>query len=286
MPVKIHKALESQEELKNSKEKASISRQMKNRHGIEVGQQIRIQNLENNLTGAFTVWEIHDSPDKPIRMAQRARKKTFNTKSPFVGTLSTTVPDNELSYQQAWRHSRAVETTWHEPLHDHLIAVAPHGGDMEAYTDQIAIELFKNLPEGRCSMWAFHGFGDNAGDRFHIKSGRVHPNSYPGLAKVADADFRHAISFHVKKDAEVMEVGGLASRSAREDIADTLRDAVNDKWETVVDYEEGKYMAETEANVVNWLTEDRQSGIQIEFPIDATRNYRKRIARRLSDYYF
>lgn len=285
MALGIHKAKTSQESIINSKERASINKQVKERYGIDVGQQIRIQHLENNLVGAFTVWEIHDDPDKPIRMGQRAREKTFDTKSPFLGTLSPTVPDNELSFQQAWKRSSAVETTWHEPSQNHLMAVAPHGGDMEACTDQIAIELFKNMPDGQCSMWAFHGFGDDAGDRFHIKSGRIHPASYPGLAKVADGNFHHAISFHVKKDADVMEVGGLADRSTRKEVAQILENAVNNNWGTVLDYDKGKYMADTEVNFVNWLTEDQRSGIQVEFPINVTRNYRKRIARGLADYY-
>lgn len=285
MPVRIHKALTSQQEIIDSKEKASVSQQLKEQFGINIGEQIRIRNLENDTVGAFTVWDIHTDSDKPIRMGQRGRKKTFDTKSPFVGTVSTTVPNNELTYQQAWRRSQSLETTWHEPRQDHLLALAPHGGDMEACTDQIAIELHKNMPEGRCSMWAFHGFGDDASDRFHIKSSRLHPTSFPGLANVSTADFHHAISFHVKEDAEVMEVGGLADRSVREDIAAVLEDAVNQKWETVLDYETGDYMGEKEANIVNRLTEDGQSGVQIEFPINATRNYRKRIARNLAKFY-
>ena len=158
MAVKIHKALNSQEAILNSKEKLSVGERLSDRHGIDVGEQLRIQNLENDRVGAFTVWEIHDDPDVPIRMGQRGRTKTFDTTSPFVGTVSTTVPNTGLTYQQAWRRSRAVETSWHEPRQDHLIAIAPHGGDMEACTDQIAVELFQKSPAGRWSVWGLHGF--------------------------------------------------------------------------------------------------------------------------------
>lgn len=115
MAVKIHKALNTQEAILNNKEKLSVGERLSDRHGIDVGEQLRIQNLENNRVGAFTVREIHDDLDVPIRTGQRGRTKTFDTTSPFVGTVSTTVPNTGLTHQQAWRRSHAVETSWHEP---------------------------------------------------------------------------------------------------------------------------------------------------------------------------
>jgi phage replication-related protein YjqB (UPF0714/DUF867 family) len=134
-------------------------------------------------------------------------------------------------------------------------------------------------------MWAYHGFGDDAGNRFHIKSSRLQPTSYPGLDTVSTTDFQHAISFHVKKNAEAIEVGGLADRGFREAVAETIEEAVENSWETVLDYEDGTYMGQSEANVVNRLTADSRSGVQIELPIYAARNYRKRIARNLAEFY-
>lgn len=285
MPISVHKAISSQDSIINSKEKASISSTIQEQLGIDVGDQIRINNLDTGGVGAFTVWEIHDDGSKPVRLGQRGRMKTFDTKSPFTGTISGTVPENELTFQKAWQESRSIETTWHTPSQNHLLALAPHGGDMEACTDQIAVELFKNMPDNKCSMWAYQGFGDYAGDRFHIKSSRIRPRSYPGLAEVATTGFRHAIAFHVKNNAEAIEVGGLANKAFREDVARVLEDAVDQTWETVIDYEAGEYMGQSESNVVNRLTTDGQSGVQVELPIYAARNYRKRIARKLAEFY-
>lgn len=285
MPVSIHKALSSQDEIKDSKEKASVSSELKQKIGVNVGDQIRIEKLDTGIVGAFTVWEIHDDSSKPVRMGARGRKKTFNTSSTFNGTISGTVPENQLTFQEAWRKSRSIETTWHEPEQDQLIALAPHGADMEACTDQIAVELYKNMPANQCSIWAYHGFGDDAGDRFHIKSHRVQSQSYPGLAEVSNTNFQRAIAFHIKKDAEKIEVGGLTDRQLRKDIAATVEEAVNEKWETELEYDEGTYMGQKKANVVNRLTADGQSGVQIELPIYAARNYRKRIARNLAEWF-
>lgn len=285
MVVSIHKALDSQEEIKNSKEKASVSSAFKQDFGVDVGDQIRIQHLDNGLVGAFTVWDIHEDSAKPVRMGERGRRKTFDTKSTFEGSVSPTVPENELTFQEAWRDSRSVETTWHDPNQTYLVALAPHGADMEACTDQIAIELYKNMPTEQCSMWAYHGFGDDAGDRFHIKSSRLQPASYPGLAAVSTADFHHAISFHVKANAGAIEIGGLADRAFREEVAEIIEAAVENSWGTVLDYEDGTYMGQNEANIVNRLTADGHSGVQVELPIYAARNYRKRIARELAEFY-
>lgn len=116
------------------------------------------------------------------------------------------------------------------------------------------------MPANACSLWAVHSFGDDAFDRFHIKSSRLHPASYPGLAELTGAEFTYAISFHVKKHADRIEVGGLAEREFRDQVAAVIEDAVDTTWETTTDHEEGKFMATTEQNVVNWLTEDSASG--------------------------
>lgn len=195
------------------------------------------------------------------------------------------IPDPELSYQEAWRRGGAVETVWHEDGQDALCALAPHGGDIEACTDQIAVELYKNRSPETCSMWAFHGFGDDAFDTYHVTSTEITAEQFPKLSYVDDVGFEHCISFHVKSDAERIEVGGLADRAFRDDVADVIETAVRGNWDTVTDHEKGKYMATTSSNVVNRLTSDAESGVQIELPIYASRNYRKRIARELADFY-
>ena len=285
MEVVVEESTDERSKLPNSIEQASVKKSLIKKLGIQNGQQIFVYNPESRLSAAFTVFYSHQNREADVLLSENGLEPLAE-KNSFTGKLSTTVPRPSLTYQEAWKTNQAVETTWHKEGQDFLAAIAPHGGDMEACTDQIAVELYKNMSPKTASVWTVHSFGDDVFDLFHIKSNRLHPDSYPGLRQLTGIGFEHAISFHVKKDAEKIEVGGLAGDSFREQVASVVRDAVKQSWDTVTDYEDGEYMAESEDNVVNRLTVDSRSGVQIELPVYAARNYRKRIARHLAEFYY
>jgi phage replication-related protein YjqB (UPF0714/DUF867 family) len=199
--------------------------------------------------------------------------------------MSGTIPRQDLSFREAWRRDESVETLWHPADNDFLCALAPHGGDIEAGTDGAAIELFKHMPEGVCSVWAFHGFGDDAFEEYHITSTEISAEAFPKLGEIENVGFDHCVSFHVKGDADVIEVGGAAERGFRRRVADVIEDAVDDTWRAEHRYGEIKFQGEAEENVTNRLTHDSASGVQIELPINASRNYRRRIGRGLTEVY-
>lgn len=195
------------------------------------------------------------------------------------------LPQQDLTFQGAWRKDKSVETLWHPSENEFLCSIAPHGGDIEACTDDAAVELYKNMPDGSCSMWAFHGFGDEAFDKYHVTSSKISSDQFPELGRIEDVGFQYCVSFHVKRGAGVIEVGGGADEELRSKVASVLEDAVNNNWEAEYRYSEIKFKGNTEENVTNWLTSDSSSGVQIELPIYASRNFRKRIARGLADFY-
>lgn len=199
--------------------------------------------------------------------------------------MSGRIPRQDLSFREAWRHDESVETLWHPADTEFLCALAPHGGDIEAGTDEAAIELFKHMPDRMCSMWAFHGFGDDAFEEYHITSTKISSETFPKLGQIEDVGFEHCVSFHVKGDADVIEVGGAAERELRTQVADVIEDAVDGTWRAEHRYEKIKFQGKAAENVTNRLTHDSASGVQIELPINASRNYRRRIGRGLSDLY-
>jgi phage replication-related protein YjqB (UPF0714/DUF867 family) len=103
--------------------------------------------------------------------------------------MAEKIPSSDLTYQEAWRENKSVETVWHTEGQDFLCALAPHGGDIEACTDQIAVELYKNMPSDACSMWAFHGFGDDAFNEYHVTSTKVTESRFPKLSRVSSVGF-------------------------------------------------------------------------------------------------
>ena len=199
---------------------------------------------------------------------------------------------SDVSPHEAWRDDLAVETVWHERGRDFLCVIAPHGGDIEAETDTAAVELYKKMPPGSCSLWMVQGFdsapvGENeAFDRYHVTSTEIDANRFPALATIDDVGFRYCLSFHVSGSATDFEVGGLAPRELRERVGEILtRSCDTDRWESVVDHDTGEYMGRTERNVTNRLTRDGRSGIQVEMPGAAAKAYRKTIAENLAAYF-
>lgn len=205
------------------------------------------------------------------------------------------VPDpipSDVPYHEAWRDDLAVETVWHEAGQDFLGVLAPHGGDVEAETDTAAVELYKKMPTGSCSLWMVQGFdstpvGENeAFDRYHVTSTEIDADRFPALSEIDDVGFRFCLSFHVNGSATDFEVGGLAPRELREQVGEIVaRSCDPNRWGSIVDHEAGEYMGRTERNVTNRLTRDSRSGIQIEMPGTAAKTYRKTIAENLATYF-
>lgn len=109
------------------------------------------------------------------------------------------------------------------------------------------------------------------------------PSSYPGLARVSDRGFDCCISFHVWNGSEVL-IGGLADAALREQLGRRIAEAIDNKREIITDYTDMKYAGNTMQNVVNWQTDDGESGIQIELTPVLARQYRKRVARAVADW--
>ena len=145
--------------------------------------------------------------------------------------------------------------------HDGLAALAPHGGEIEAYTDVQAERLAERLG---ATAWVCRGTwsGWEAFDRWHITANAVHPASFPALGRIADRGFDRAVSFHAWLQSGV-GVGGAASLPVREAVRDAIADAVDGEYDVFL-VEDPKYRGDKPENVVNWLTHDGQSGIQLE----------------------
>ncbi len=174
-----------------------------------------------------------------------------------------------------------VETVWHE-AHDpaDVAFIAPHGGDGERNTDEAAVYAAKAYPNP-ASVWAVHNFGASATERWHITSTKISPASYPGLQRLRGAEFDRVVSFHLWNGDEII-VGGRANDTYRENLAERIAAGVNGVRDVVT--EDAKYMGDSEANVVNWLTHDSQRGIQIEAPAYVYQRYRKRLGEAVAEF--
>ena len=147
-----------------------------------------------------------------------------------------------------------------------LIAVAPHGGDMEPQTDAQA----RRVGERGAAVWTCRGWWPEgrAFDRWHVTSGDIHPGSFPALDGLLGAgsgkrgSFDAAVSFHGWRHDGV-GIGGGASRTVRQRVVKAV-ERVLPPDVTVERIDGGDYVGDDPENIVNWLTADGESGVQIE----------------------
>jgi hypothetical protein len=135
--VSIKKALSSQTDLVNHREHCSVDPQTLAVIGRAVGHQVRI-NRNSAQRGLYTISEAgQDSPPSIVRMGLTGRQR-LATSAEFDAVIDSQVPDPTLTEDDAEAASEFIERLEDNGRQDGLIAIAPHGGDIERHTDQQA----------------------------------------------------------------------------------------------------------------------------------------------------
>lgn len=147
-----------------------------------------------------------------------------------------------------------------------VIAIAPHGGDVEPQTDaQVG-----RLGERGATVWGCSGWwpSGRAFDRWHVTSADIHPGSFPRLdTLLGDGSgkrgaFEAAVSFHGWRH-DGAGIGGGAPRDVRQRVTEAI-EGILPPGTPVERIDEGDYVGDSPENIVNWLTADGASGVQIE----------------------
>lgn len=147
-----------------------------------------------------------------------------------------------------------------------LVAIAPHGGNVEPHTDAQA----RRLGDRGAAVWTCLGWwpGGSAFHRWHVTSSDINPSSFPalddllGVGSGKRGEFRAAVSFHGWRHDGV-GIGGGASTEVRQRVTDAI-ERVLPPDVPVRRIDEGDYVGDDPENIVNWLTADGSSGVQIE----------------------
>ena len=232
---------------------------------LDVGRQVRLR--RDDLCALYTV--VGTGGDVAVSPEGRAR---LGAEGPVaVEQRVITPPDDGLA-------GSLVESVSHGG--DHLVACAPHGGGMEEWTDEQAERLADRLG-GTAWVCRGHWPGWEAFDRWHVTSNDLHPASFPGLGSIADRGFDRAVSFHAWRQ-EGIGVGGAAPHDLRVAVRDAIADAVDDsvRVELATD---PRYRGDRPGNLVNWLTADGASGVQIEQGRAVRETHRTEIVDAVAD---
>jgi phage replication-related protein YjqB (UPF0714/DUF867 family) len=278
--------LPEQEQLKNEPERCSADPAMLKAIGRAVGQQVRIM---SNFVALFTVKEAN--PDADLGNPELANVvRTGQTGRARLGTgaeMEAIIQANIVNAPP--RSEEPVGVRFFEVANDdgeqaYLIAIAPHGGDIEPHSDEEARETFRVLTTAGfpASLWLCEGYGDQAKaafDRWHITSTDLQPACFPLLEPLATRAFCYGVSFHGfdrKEDEADVYIGGGASLPLKKAIEKALNDlglSIEVKISTCSD--KAKFQGFSPENVINRLA---QAGIHLEQSRRARDNFGQQIA--------
>jgi phage replication-related protein YjqB (UPF0714/DUF867 family) len=229
---------------------------------VTLGDQVRVTRNSKEFA-IFTVDQKRKKDNHVrVRMGLDARLR-LSTSKEFSATLSIPVVTPGLTDAEARAANEFVERLVDDGSNTGLVVIAPHGGTIEFDTDRQAEAITLALA---CSSWICKGWrsGGGAYDRWHISSTRLSPNSFPGLALIADRGFAYSVAFHGMSSGGVL-IGGTASLEVREMVrAAILAELSDTSIPVTVASEHDKYNGDSPTNVVNWLTQGGSGGVQIE----------------------
>ena len=286
-PASVKKAIQGeQQDLIDDDEHCSADPAALATVGCAVGRQVRIIRSSSRYA-LYTVKMPRDEiQDNIVRMGAGGRGR-LGTTDEFAATLSTQVPDPILTEAEAAARSEFVERLRDNGTHKGLVAIAPHGGQIELYTDEQAERVAEVLAAKGVSSWRCKGYDANgdAHERWHITATDIHPASFPKLGRIISRGFRHAVAFHGFGGSGVL-IGGAAPDSLKREVEAAIERAVAGSGLWVRIAQPGDDLGGTSSrNVVNRLTAGGANGVQIEQSYSARKYHGMAIADAVAGVY-
>jgi phage replication-related protein YjqB (UPF0714/DUF867 family) len=281
----ITRALDAQEDLKDHPEHCSADPARLATVGRARGQQVRIYR-DADTFGLYTVSEVRpEAVDTVVRMGRSGRER-LGTDTEFPGVVDSRVPRSCLSEYRAQAEGELVERLTDDGGQSRLIAIAPHGGDIEPHTDDQAERVATRLAARSVSSWRCKGWkpGGGAFDRWHITSVDLDEGCFPRLARLMPRGFTHAVAFHGFGEDEIL-IGGTALPTLKEELREKIEAAIGPGIRVRVATPADKFGGDNPCNIVNRLTAGGTGGIQIEQSLQARDDHWCKIADAVADVY-
>lgn len=170
---------------------------------------------------------------------------------------------------------------------EYLIALAPHGGQVEAFTAQQAKRIANRMGVAAWLTLGFDGDGREAAqNRWFVPTPEIAPISYPKLESL-DNDYQFAISFDGfrepprKTDGEAIAVGGLISESKRQRVASEIEKKFEDAGVSDVSvyaYKTGAGRGTSSDHLVNRMSNTGRNGIEVAQTLEVRRKHWDKVA--------
>ncbi|WP_336339506.1 poly-gamma-glutamate hydrolase family protein [Haloarcula brevis] len=282
--------------LHDTKNSITISQSIASELEIVEGQQVALAkpnaSPQRVATGryiaAYHVAAITDSDDERVELGPNGRQY-ISDEGDFEAELRDQVPDNTLTLPEARRRNEFTETLHIDDYTSDILVMAYHGGDIEANTTESADWFHKKCKEYGIptDVYTARGYGKENFGRWHVGSSSMHLRSFPKLREVAARHYDLAVSFHLhdvpnNDESPKVLVGGRAGSDLRNRVAGRLDDALPSKYDYITDLSQHSMMGASHENIVNWMTRDGASGLQIEVTPRISQIHRKTVGREVA----
>lgn len=171
-----------------------------------------------------------------------------------------------------------------------LIVIAPHGGEIEPWTDVEAEYVVRQFSANIVSLWQCKGYSsaghDDAYERWHITSTEINPESFPKLKSIIaqTPNFEYSIAFHGWTEDSICVGGNPANLDTTliGEIRDAIKAALEEENSNIavnVPPCPRKFNGDKPENIVNRLG---TNGVQIEQCMRARRDHHEAIAEAVA----
>lgn len=250
-------------------------------------QQVRIERLTptGKALALYTVIDIHNEEQDVVFVDKnlddlRDRLELSSTDD-FTAKVNAQVTAVGLTDAEAEASSEFIENLSDNGHNNGLIVIAPHGGNIEEYTDEQAEHLGQKLSSEYVSEWVCKGFkkGGGAFDRWHITSTDISEESFPKLKTIMRRHFEYSVAFHGWGNESIC-IGGTMPSDLICEIKKAIIKVVPDSIEVKVDGCPEGFNGNNPENIVNRLS---AKGLQIEQSKEARKCYGIDIADAIAD---
>jgi len=285
-PARVRKSLSTQEDLRQHREHCSVAAGALDAVGIAAGQQVRVKRSDD-VYALYTVSEARPQDgDGVVRMGLTGRQR-LDCDDEFDAELDSQVVHPSMSDDEAEANGEFIERLYDDGAHTGLIAIAPHGGDIEDRTDDQAQRVASRLADAvPVSVWLCKGYqARGAKKTWHITSTDIDPASFPQLHSIFSRGFSDAVAFHGFDRAEIL-VGGMAAPALKEQIAAEIIKVIAGSGISVrIACPDDVFGGDDPANIVNRLTAGGSNGVQIEQSLVARNTHWDDIAEAVAKVY-
>lgn len=249
-----------------SKKYCSVPCETADETELELGQQVRIGTDENGTDGfpdaIYTIASTHQG--EAVRLSQGGLERIGASESSTAIVSGQAVHPSYDTRQAGEFNDEYVEyIVGEEDRENDVFAIAPHGGFIEYGTDFQA----EHIAEQYGGLgWICSGFNDGGGafDRWHVPSTEIDRGSFPALDGLSEEPADWGVAFHGYADENIF-IGGTASESDRQLVADEINDRVEGAEAVLASSDATDYGGAAPTNILNQVAPTGQT-IQLEQP--------------------